>query len=182
MCGMYVFARYPSYHIRQDFALKKITCAVTVALWLHLQLVNFESDTYTWGFSKIITLDRQSDPMPIVPILLLDLLGSEWYWGEASSNLCNLHGWLGELLRFHPDIQGHSCLNCTRMYLRIFGDVVRFHKGVLAEVRFNKNTGTGMFLPTLDHLNRRILIPSMEVPDSGFAWICYTTLYGYTCI
>lgn len=66
------------------------------------------------------------------------------------------------------------------MYLRIFSDVVRFHMGVLAEVRFNKNNGTGMFLPTLDHLNRHILIPSMEVPDSEFALLRYTAMLVYS--
>ena len=77
-------------------------------------------------------------------------------------------------------IQCHFCLNFTRMYLRIFSDVVRFHMGVLAEVRFNKNNGTGMFLPTLDRLNRHILIPSMEVPDSGFAILRYTAILVYS--
>lgn len=65
------------------------------------------------------------------------------------------------------------------MYLRIFSDVVRFHMGVSAEVRFNKINGTAMFLPTLDKLNKHIPIPSMEVPDSGFAILHYTAMLVY---
>lgn len=125
MCGMYVFARYPSYHIRQEFALKKINCAVTVALWLHLQLVNFESDTYTWGFFpkwllSIVSLTRcrscVARPLRKWMVLGRSLIKFMWLY---MAGLVNCWGSI-------QIIQGHFCLNCTQMYLRIFSDVVRF--------------------------------------------------------